>query len=191
MFVLNQNLFDNSFLLNIKTLNCLLYGLNILLIMQILWWLSISLNSKPHLLIHWNLLKLKLIVVTNNEITIIGSNLLSQLPCIEVVELVTWLINITIFRCWNLLLVLVGQLSLCIVHFALEFWSSCVVLWIRRDLEPIVVYIYCFLRSLMHKVALIMHLRVLILMKLQFSWLFLRSWKLMKLTLVSKIRKLI
>ena len=150
MFVLNQNLFDNSFLLNIKTLNCLLYGLNILLIMQILWWLSISLNSKPHLLIHWNLLKLKLIVVTNNEITIIGTNLLSQLPCIEVVELVTWLINIAIFRRWHLLLVLVGQLSLCIVHFALEFWSSCVVLWIRRDLEPIVAYIYCFLRSLMH-----------------------------------------
>jgi len=191
MFVLNQNLFDNSFLLNIKTLNRLLYGLNILLIMQILWWLSISLNSKPHLLIHWNLLKLKLIVVTNNEITIIGSNLLSQLPCIEVVELVTWLINIAIFRWWHLLLVLVGQLSLCIVHFALELWSSCVVLWIRRDLEPVVAYIYCFLRSLMHKVALIMHLRVLILMKLQFSWLFLRSWKLMKLTLVSKIRKLI
>ena len=150
MFILNQNLFDNSFLLNIKTLNCLLYGLNILLIMQILWWLSISLNSKPHLLIHWNLLKLKLIVVTNNEITIIGSNLLSQLPCIEVVELVAWLINIAIFRLWHLLLVLVGLLSLCIVNFALELWGSCVVLRIRRYLEPVVVYIYCFLWSLMH-----------------------------------------
>ena len=150
MFILNQNLFDNSFLLNIKTLNCLLYGLNILLIMQILWWLSISLNSKPHLLIHWNLLKLKLIVVTNNEITVIGSNLLSQLPCIVVVELVAWLINIAIFRWLHLLLVLVGQLSLCIVNFALELWGSCVVLRIRRDLEPVVAYIYCFLRSLMH-----------------------------------------
>jgi hypothetical protein len=105
MFVLYQNLLYDSFLLKIKTVNGLLYCLNVLLIMQILRWLASPLDAKTHLLIYWYLLKLKLIVVTYNEITIVGTNLLSELPCVVMVVLVAWLMDIIIFVCWDLLLI--------------------------------------------------------------------------------------
>ena len=174
-------------------MNSLLYSLNILLIMQILRRLSISRNSETYLFIYRYLLNLKLIIVLNNEITIIGTNLLSELPGVIVVILIILLVNIVGFGCWNLLLVLVYELVLDILvaAFAFQLCVSYLVLGVWRDLESIVVYVYQFLRSLVHSHVLIIYLRTLILIKLHFDRLLLRSRKLMKLTLIPKKIKLV